>query len=106
MQTKDKKIKLCDFGLGEFFKSSNDVLTGATKGTYLFMAPEMVDVSRKKKGVYARAGDIWACGVTLFNLLTKEHPFSDKNLVGLQQKLLYRKPDLSLIDEKLGADHP
>ena len=52
-------------------------MSGATKGTYLFMAPEMVD-KNKKKNVHARAGDIWACGVTLFNLLTKRHPFEGK----------------------------
>ena len=44
------KVKLCDFGVSEFFKSTNDLLSGATKGTYLFMAPEMVDTTRKKKG--------------------------------------------------------
>ena len=52
-------------------------MSGATKGTYLFMAPEMVD-KNKKKNVHARAGDIWACGATLFNLLTKRHPFEGK----------------------------
>ena len=46
-------------------------------GTYLFMAPEMMN-TKQKKNVYARAGDIYACGVTLFNLLTKRHPFESK----------------------------
>ena len=77
-------LKLCDFGVSEFFTSSNDILTGATKGTYLFMAPEMVDVSKKKKGIHGRAGDIWATGVTLYNLLTKSHPFTGNNPIELQ----------------------
>ena len=71
-------IKLCDFGVSEFFDGQDDILTGATKGTYLFMSPEMVD-PKKKQGVHARAGDIWAAAVTLFNLLTKDHPFIAKN---------------------------
>ena len=40
---KFNKVKLCDFGVSEFFQSNNDLLSGATKGTYLFMAPEMVN---------------------------------------------------------------
>ena len=52
------------------------------------MAPEMVD-PKKKKGIHARAGDIWACGVTFVNLLTKKHPFEGKNLIELQAKLLH-----------------
>lgn len=65
-------VKLCDFGVSEYFKSSSDLLNGAaTKGTYLFMSPEMVDPSRKQKRIHAKASDIWACGVTLFNLLTR-----------------------------------
>jgi len=66
--------------VSEFFKSSNDLLSGATKGTYLFMASEMLD-PKKKKGVHARAGDIWASGVTLYNLLTNTHPFTAKNVI-------------------------
>ena len=70
MLDKLEKVKLVDFGVSEFFKSTNDLLSGATKGTYLFMAPEMVDPTKKKE-IHGRAGDIWACGVTLFNLLTR-----------------------------------
>ena len=78
LDTQNDQIKLCDFGLSEFFNSSDDLLTGTTKGTYLFMSPEMVD-PKKKKGVHARPGDIWASGVTLFNLLTKGYPFMAQN---------------------------
>ena len=37
------KLKLVDFGVSEFFQSNNDLMSNATKGTYLFMAPEMMD---------------------------------------------------------------
>ena len=81
-------VKLCDFGVSEFFNSSqDDFVSGATKGTYLFMSPEMVDPSKKKNGIHAKACDIWACGVTLFNLLTKSHPFNGKNILELQYEL-------------------
>ena len=35
------EIFLCDFGCSEFFTPSRGTLSKATKGTYLFMAPEM-----------------------------------------------------------------
>ena len=92
------KVKLCDFGVSEFFKSSTDLVNGATKGTYLFMAPEMVDPMRKKKSIHAKAGDIWACGITLFNLLTRQYPFNARNPWELQTKLLKNKPNLDLLD--------
>ena len=72
-------MKLCDFGVSEFFEPSDDLVSNATKGTYLFMSPEMVDPS-KEKGIHGKAGDIWALGVTLFNLLTKTHPFLSRTI--------------------------
>ena len=63
----------------------------------MFMAPEMVDPN-KRKGINARAGDIWASGVTLFNLLTKQHPFEGKTIIELQKKLLHSQPNLDLIE--------
>ena len=38
-------ILLCDFGCSEFFHPTSDTLSNTTKGTYLFMAPEMMDCS-------------------------------------------------------------
>ena len=76
MLNKDgEEVKLCDFGCSEFFKevpTDESNLSKTTKGTYLFMAPEMFkqDVARKGDAI-----DIWASGVTLFNLLTKKYPF-------------------------------
>ena len=59
-----------------------DDLSKATKGTYLFMAPEMF-MTGAKKVVKGRPTDIWAAGVTLFNLLTKDHPWKGKNMFDL-----------------------
>lgn len=41
-------IKLCDFGCGEFFHAERDKLSNKTKGTYLFMAPEIFEVGSDK----------------------------------------------------------
>ena len=84
LDKKDGEIKLCDFGVSDFFETKNDVLSGGTKGTYLFMAPEMMDRNKNKKAIKARQCDIWALGVTMYNLLTKDYPFKGRGLVELQ----------------------
>ena len=84
MLDKYGQVYLTDFGVSEFFESSNDLLKGGTKGTYLFMSPEMVNPDKSKKCVRGRQADIWAAGVTLFNLLTNEYPFRGKGIIELQ----------------------
>lgn len=41
-------IRLCDFGCSEYFKPANDKLSDKTKGTYLFMAPEIFTPTAEK----------------------------------------------------------
>ena len=86
MLDEEGQVYLTDFGCSEFFKTGED-LTKATKGTYLFMAPEMFETDKSKKVIKGPALDIWAAGATLFNLLTKEHPYKGKNIYDLMQKI-------------------
>lgn len=72
LDERDQKVRLCDFGCSEFFQPTSDKLSIETKGTYLFMAPEMFMYGVEKRG---RPSDIWAAGITLYNLLTKRFPF-------------------------------
>ena len=82
------KVFLTDFGCSEFFDSNhNEDLTKATKGTYLFMAPEMFEGNKEKKIVRGPPIDIWAAGVTLFNLLTNRHPWEGNNVYQLASKV-------------------
>lgn len=92
------KVFLCDFGCAEFFQSEHEDLSNATKGTYLFMAPEMF-MTGDKKVVKGRANDIWAAGVTLFNLLTKDHPFKGKDIFDLATQIKEAPPNLDLLGE-------
>ncbi len=43
------EVFLTDFGCSEFFSPNNEDLSKATKGTYLFMAPEMYETNKDKK---------------------------------------------------------
>ena len=61
------------------------------------MAPELFVPDKTIKKVKGRQSDIWAAGITLFNLLTKRYPFVGKNLFDLADKVRGSPPDLSLL---------
>lgn len=62
------EVKLVDFGLAEIL-STNAYAGGA--GTYAYMAPE--DFAEEDRSDHQ--SDIWAVGVTLFEMLTGQRPF-------------------------------
>lgn len=66
---RDGSVKLVDFGLAEIL-ATNAYAGGA--GTYAYMAPEdFADEDRSDS-----QSDIWAVGVTLFEMVTVHRPFS------------------------------
>ena len=69
--TNDKVLKIMDFGLAKMIEEVRRSTT-VIGGTPYYMAPEQIS----GKGVSARA-DIYALGVTLFELLTGSVPFPD-----------------------------
>lgn len=62
-------VKLVDFGLAEVL-STNSYAGGA--GTYAYMAPEDLDETRHSD----HQSDLWAVGVTLYEMLTGARPFN------------------------------
>ncbi len=66
---RDGQIKLVDFGLAEIL-ATNAYAGGA--GTYAYMAPE--DFAEDDRS--DAQSDIWAVGVTLFEMLTGQRPFN------------------------------
>lgn len=66
--TRNGEVKIVDFGLAEIL-ATNAYAGGA--GTYAYMAPEdFAEVERSDK-----QSDVWAVGVTLYELLTGFRPF-------------------------------
>ncbi len=67
----DRRVKVMDFGIARITGGSNKTLTrtGYQLGSFPWMAPEQFD------GVADFQTDIWAFGVTAYELLTGAHPF-------------------------------
>lgn len=65
------QVKLADFGIATSMgeKHMHDQALRTMAGTPHFMAPEMW------KGSYGPAVDIWACGITMYIMMTGRYPF-------------------------------
>ena len=91
------QLILCDFGVSQFFQNDNDAVR-TTRGTIRFLAPEAFKTGLMKK-MYGKQLDIWAVGITLFNMLTNSFPFEGKNIVQLQANILTEEADLTMIED-------
>jgi len=67
-------VKIVDFGLSAVFNLRQGKAATEKAGTLLYMAPEQVTKSN-----YAKKVDMWACGIIMYQLLTKgQHPCYSK----------------------------
>ncbi|KAL2911672.1 hypothetical protein HK105_208880 [Polyrhizophydium stewartii] len=79
--TSDGVLKISDFGVAEQFDvySGQAMQSEAFAGTHQFLSPEIAEV------------DVWACGVTLYNMISGRLPFEfddDGNLLDLYDKII------------------
>ena len=63
-------VKLVDFGLCvEYDNLCTDYLPDQQCGTLIYMAPEVVH-----KHPYSKSVDVWSLGITLYKLISGQHP--------------------------------
>ena len=86
MITRDGRVKLLDFGLAKWAESSTLTEQGVVVGTAAYMAPEQL--RGKKSGT---AGDLWAFGVVLYQMLAGETPFGGERK-GMVHAILFEDP--------------
>lgn len=80
-------LKITDFGISVLINNGDDTFTN-TAGTNYFFCPE----SCKGIPYSGKKADIWACGVTLYNLLMDRYPFDGKTLVELNKAIIENQP--------------
>ncbi|HVE87521.1 MAG TPA: serine/threonine-protein kinase [Myxococcales bacterium] len=83
-------VKVADFGLAKALNSNQHTQAGMLKGKIPYMAPEQI----RGKGADRRA-DIYALGVTLFELCTGRRPFEAENDVALMSMVAMDPPPLA-----------
>ena len=66
------RLKLADFGLSRI-KQETARFTGKPQGTPAWMAPELFEES-----VYSKASDVYAYGIVLWEIVSREIPFKNK----------------------------
>ena len=71
----DNILKLCDFGLAREIEHSQT--TSSVKGTYRYMAPEILIGNEQGRGVFSKHADIYGYGMLVLEILTRKPPFPD-----------------------------
>tara|TARA_Y100000591_G_scaffold276560_1_gene253802 strand:+ start:926 stop:1750 length:825 start_codon:yes stop_codon:yes gene_type:complete len=79
----NNSIKICDFGLAKTAESPLKTICG----TIPYMAPEII----LGQSYYGMPVDIWALGVTIFELLHNRLPFSGYNISDLRRNIVSAK---------------
>ena len=68
------RVKILDFGLAKKLGDQSLTAEGMAVGTPVYMAPEVWARD------YGKECDIWSLGVTLYQLLTGEFPFTGRDM--------------------------
>ncbi|HKI00644.1 MAG TPA: protein kinase [Thermoanaerobaculia bacterium] len=88
MITCEKRAKLLDFGLAKWAESPTVTEQGVVVGTAAYMAPEQLRGDTSGSGT---AGDLWAFGVVLHQMLAGERPFGGERK-GMVHAILFEDP--------------
>ena len=96
--TPDATVKLMDFGIAKIAGEQRMTQVNRVVGTIEYMAPELIE--GKDPSI---ASDIYAAGVTMYEMLTGKLPFEGNTDFTLMQDILKKKP-VSI--DKLNASIP
>ncbi len=89
MLTPYNTIKLMDFGIAKMSDQVKLTQVSRVIGTLEFLAPELIEGQEP-----SAASDIYAMGVTMYEMLTGKLPFTGKSDYMLMQEIVKEKPAL------------
>ena len=92
---------LIDFGVSALVEDQEDDTLKNVMGTQMYYAPEMIkEAKRGDKLIRGELTDIWAVGITVFQLLTGSLPYKNvTNLLELREAVLNLDFDFSKIKD-------
>jgi formylglycine-generating enzyme required for sulfatase activity/predicted Ser/Thr protein kinase len=82
-----------DFGIAKCLQDTRLTRGAQAPGTAPYQAPEQVDEDLAIEG-RDHLIDVWAMGVVMYRLLTREFPFNSKSVFNLQKLILDGEPKL------------
>ena len=82
----DGNLKISDFGVSSIIENGNDSLTN-TAGSNYYFSPELTS----GQGYKGKSSDIWACGVTLYQMCHQKYPFVGRNFPELYLRIKVNK---------------
>ncbi|KAG2200770.1 hypothetical protein INT47_002814 [Mucor saturninus] len=86
------RVLISDFGLSVYSKEKNE--WPDNYGTPAYHAPEILN-----NEFFTEKVDVWALGIVLFQMVTKQHPFYHPSRMDTEDKILNEAPDLSLLQD-------
>lgn len=79
--------RLTDFGIAKIYAETNITMTGMAVGTPEYMSPEQAEGD-----VLDVQTDIYSLGIVIYEMLTKNPPFTGKNPVAIAYKQVHELP--------------
>lgn len=99
VDSKTKDLILYDFGASQCFEGENDRIYD-TAGSYAYFAPEQLITGPKV--IHGRKVDVWATGVTLYQIATGRNPFmTQKGVLTLFKSIKFDEVDYSSFGDQL-----
>lgn len=96
------KVKLIDFGLCYWRRPGGDKYTKQRCGTPQYAAPEIM----LNTPYMPEQGDMWACGVMLYTMLTRTLPFTGRTWSDLERSITSVDTEAMLSSQRLSHISP
>lgn len=100
LMTKDKELKVTDFGIAKAVASETTVVGGTALGSVHYISPEQA-----RGGFTDVRSDIYSLGIVLYEMLTGKVPFDGDTAVGVALMHLEKEPvNVRCVNIEIPAD--